>query len=95
MKPSELLSDESKWTKGAIARDNGQPCPFNIGECWCAIGAALYCDIDEVERARLDEVAKALFPDRVIGIFAMVANFNDHPDTTFEDVRRVLIEAGL
>ena len=39
----------------------------------------------------LSEAILVLFPDRIHNAFpaALVGDFNDHPDTTVEDVRRV------
>lgn len=46
MKAWQLLSDESKWTKGAFARDASGEETASAGEnavCWCAWGALNYC----------------------------------------------------
>jgi hypothetical protein len=58
---------------------------------------------DWLRIAEIGETAKRLFPERAKAVMEMegatghhyLACFNDHPETTFEDVRRVLLEAGL
>lgn len=93
---AELLSDESKWCKGYWAKlANGSSCtsPDDNACCFCLIGATnfVYSDWDAREAAleRLYEAA-----GRAAGGMSAMA-FNDHPDTTFEMVRRVIEEAGV
>lgn len=110
MKPSELLDKPEKWTKGETARRADGKRAFSMDDgavCWCIHGAISSCmawggGFDQT-RHLLNETIKRLFPERVeainriegtTGVFFHAA-FNDHPETTFEDVRRVLIEAGL
>lgn len=107
MKPSELLDKPEKWTKGVPARTaTGEQSPSFTSDavCWCALGALTRCGVyDRKLKIKLGEIAAKLFPERVKdckrislqqGIY-FAAAFNDHPDTTFEDVRKVLIESGL
>jgi hypothetical protein len=92
VKPSELLSDESKWTKKEIARDKSGNCVHpksSDAVCFCILGAYYKCE--SVGIGRVSAAVRDLFPERDQGI----PYFNDHPETTFEDVRKVLLAAGL
>lgn len=107
MKPSELLTDESKWARGCYARDKqGESVPPESQEsvCWCMIGVCLASGIwDSAIDRRLRgvialEANRGLVPS--LGEYPEVwdihvASFNDAPETTFEQVKRVLVEAGL
>ena len=88
MKIRELLSNETKWTKGANAR-NRSTCPCDPcspdAVSWCLYGAFLAC-------YRADEVE---FPIDVLlrsemGLVNAI-KLNDEPTTTFEDIK-VLVE---
>lgn len=98
MKPSELLDKPEKWTKGAFARrKTGTRTEWTDERavCWCMEGALLVCGhlgADEWRKVKDFILVKPAFSARTEG---SINEFNDHPDTTFEDVRRVLIEAGL
>lgn len=88
MKMHELLSDASKWTKGASARNkHGVPVSSSAKDatCWCLIGAATKCY--ELKSAALDalQLIDTLLPKNEWG-----ATWNDAPERTFEDVIRVL-----
>jgi hypothetical protein len=84
----ELLSDESKWTKGTAARNSsGSPVhPTNKNAVkFCLIGAAVRCGVDkELIQPAVKELG-----------FCRISIFNDHPDTTFADIRRVIEEANV
>lgn len=95
-KVAEVLSDESKWTQGAGGRNaEGRELPSYDGECccWCldaALWRAWCSPLDHAySRQKIESAIKVLFPARFDGVFPMI-RFNDHPNTTFADVRRVL-----
>jgi hypothetical protein len=94
VKPSELLSSPEKWTKGADARNsNGNIVYTNSDDasCFCLRGAVILCRISlPTARTKLRAALTKLYPT-----FSDYVDFNDHPDTTFEDVQKVLKEAGL
>jgi len=92
MTVAELLSDESKWTNGMFARDaRGRSMNPRDAEasCWCLIGAVLRCYGTNVNRciASLNRLKESIGPD--------VEAWNDAPERTFADVRRVIEEAGI
>jgi hypothetical protein len=63
MKAWQLLSDRSKWTKNALARDaNGYPTDANSPEAvkWCASGAIHRCYRDARKRTRAIRKAQRL-----------------------------------
>lgn len=83
MKLYETITAE-KWHKGSMF--GGQP-----GHA-CLLGHLLLPGV-ELESGtcdRLRAAVKALFPERGGATTTSVARFNDHPETTFEDVLRVL-----
>ena len=55
----DLISDESRWTQGALARNiSGEPTISFGGEavCWCALGALNYAFSRQKVLRDLDEV---------------------------------------
>ena len=91
MKAHELLSDESKWTKGVSARDaDGQWEDYRSGMAvkWCIKAAIWRCyDTEESRSGACRKVASIVGPD--------ISKWNDSNSTTFADVRRVLLEANV
>jgi hypothetical protein len=96
MKVSDVLRDESCWTKESYARDKDG---FHISyddpaACKFCIHGAVYRVCGMLGGGniwqKLEEARKKLFPDS-IGLI----NFNDRPETTFEDVKKVLAEANV
>lgn len=93
MKPSEVLTDESKWIKGQFGRDaNGYPVSISeVSEavCFCSRGAIRY--------ALGAEKAPAFGLALKVIVGQPVINWNDDPERTFEDVRAALlaVEAKL
>ena len=94
MKVRDLLTDETKWTKGAFARDkegkvigSGSP----LACCWCLSGAAFHCvgdDSDESAYAILARIRER------VG-HASVAAWNDDPKRTFAEVRALVEELDI
>lgn len=96
MTVAELLDSPEKWTKGAIARDeNGDDSIWehdSKARCWCLTGAVFLCYgcpsfsvLEKLENILADEG----FGD------CEVSTWNDAPERTFEDVRRVIEKAGI
>lgn len=97
MKPSELLSDPSKWTQGAASRDkNGNKILLNHifspdAQCYCLLGALEVCKVLSEARKKLYLRIGTMFP-RSGGHFI---SFNDDLQTTYEDVIYVLEACDL
>ncbi len=101
MTPSQLLKEESSWTRGCVARNrNGTPVS-PIGRdavSWCLIGALEKCDGSCEAFESLRAVIGKYFPAR-----SKVSNsdcpsislFNDSHLTTHAEVRALLRETGL
>ena len=107
----ELLNKATRWTKYTFAktRDGVRVTPSRLieeADCFCLEGALMYVlnrNISVCRRSeqfgKLKKAILELFPERArtpenlpnCAVFA----FNDHPDTTFEDVRKVVELAGV
>lgn len=100
---SSILTGPDKWCKGSSARDeDGNPvlttsrsaCMFCIGGAIAKISSGINNKF--LIRNKISKSIRKLFPGRggqmhdVIEIEA----FNDHPDTTFEDVQKVIEDSG-
>jgi len=84
MKVLDVLTDESRWTK-RIFGSNGSP------RCLSGALAEAYGYTNSNESIQLAEAIKLLFPERIYcgsPEYSIVC-FNDHENTTFEDVQRV------
>lgn len=102
----DILCEANRWTQGCYTRIHDD---FVTPTQYCMMGAVRTCtgiknDVDETNLAyyrKLAEVIHAKFPARKgIGTYAdtteqIIIDFNDHEDTTYEDVRSVLLEAGV
>lgn len=87
MKIKELLSDESKWTKGAIARDkdgvqtwSGSPNAYQ----WCLVGAIHKCYSNS---SHIEQILANYFKGSSIAVF------NDN--ATFAEIRKVIEELDI
>jgi hypothetical protein len=103
----ELLSDESKWTRYTLSRDAAGTTVDPLDDdavSFCVMGAC--CRVyffkgKDAAQSKLDEAANKLFPERLAersrgGPVLRNASFiNDHPATTFEDIRKLLEEADV
>ena len=96
MKVLELLSDESKWTKGAAARDvSGKDVASRsrAAVSWCLLGAVhkCYSTSEKADRAAcaLREAVEALY-----GFYSLVL-WQDRPYVTFEHIQQVLQRADV
>lgn len=85
MKVSDILSDESKWIKGKDQDDKGRMCLRT------AVFHVYHTSRSGAFEA-LTEVIMTLYPGRMRH---SLITFNDHPDTTFEDIQRVLKVADV
>jgi len=95
MKPSELLSDKTKWTKWVSARSATQKAVEPDDEkavCWCVIGAINKCYGYGSEYNRAIGALRDIIRKKY-GLFG-IASWQDLRDTTFEQVKEVLKEAG-
>ncbi len=88
------------WTKDAFTDDSGRHCLQGaLYEAYglCALdsrGVGVRLSRELAEDVRLvNDVIEAQFPERFGGIG--VSRFNDHPDTTIEDVVRVMEKAAV
>lgn len=85
MKPSELLSDASKWCRDHTAETiSGFPVASEDEQAvrWCIIGATIKCGTSDKDVKRL-----------LIAAGGSISNFND--THTFEECRQLLIQNGL
>ncbi len=90
---SELLTDESKWTKGVNARDSsGNPisCLSDKATCFCLVGATFKCNGDESP----DKVYKVM--DKISDeIKFSISEWNDAPERTFQEVKDLVVKLGI
>ena len=100
MKILQFLDKPSKWTKGALARDHKDiPVAADSPEacCWCLSGLISYCysglDASTIYNKVCDTI-QLKFPDRADSEYPL-SRFNNNPETTYEDIRAVLLEAGV
>ncbi len=96
MKIKDLLSDESKWTKGANARMEPTRNSIPVAPegpdavCWCLLGAAAKCYIGQ-PIALQDSLAKIKEGiNRPGGINDAIADWNDRPCRTFAQIQELV-----
>jgi hypothetical protein len=95
MKASDILTDQSKWTQGAFARDEHgemrRPDDDRASR-WCILGALrrAYGDTDALGHAiwAISQVIPSLDGDSISGYD--VAAWNDEPERTFDEVRKFI-----
>lgn len=88
----DLLSDASKWTQNASARDaQGKSVHPTAIEavCWCVIGAVAKCYPEITSQSKAMLRLMAACPGGV------VVGFNCNPVRKFEEVREVIIKAQI
>lgn len=104
---SDILTGPDKWTKNAPAVNAADEAvlPYSDTACKFCLGGAVsrlnfrkssWGDGTDYMRTRLVRAVRKLFPDR-LGIpnnVVAIEAFNDHPDTTFEDVKMVIADSG-
>lgn len=94
MKIKDLLSDESKWTQGALDI-NDKPITGSSSQasCWCLLEAANRCYQDAWEKFYvLQEIYKEL---RNIKTQTSIAEWNDAPERTFGEVKELVEKLGI
>ena len=104
MKVKELLKDENCWTQYKNSRDKygeGVDPDSNDACCWCLAGAMIKVYGEAMatskEFSRLTDTAQTLFSIRGLSWddnYSFV-RFNDNPNTTFEDVKKVVELADI
>jgi hypothetical protein len=90
MRLQDIFTDESRWTKGAAARDiNGNiaNCLFDDAVSFCIYGALGKSDPDTFGVDSEIKIRRYLYD---IGYIGGIAMFNDDPNTTFEDIRKMV-----
>ena len=99
MKVKELLTGPEKWTQNAWGRNIAGQDLFSLGKqplfvvsdpsvvCWCLIGAVMRC-YPRCHRIPLDKICKKLKT-------VAVTEWNDAPERTFEDVRKLVEELDI
>jgi len=88
MKIRELLTENSKWTRGAMARDDAGVPVVESGSsavCWCLVGAAWKCYPEFSERTGV--IRKMSLKIGAIG------DWNDSHN--FTDVRKLIEELDI
>ena len=104
MKAYEVISSPEKWTKGTYARDSsgfptGSRCSESV--CWCAVGALTVAygyslnGVGDAYHEALFKVEHKLREMGKGGPHGYITTFNDHPDTTYEDVYNLLKELDV
>jgi hypothetical protein len=98
MKIRELLTDKSKWIKGAYAKDKyGDSINESDQDAcqWCLDGAGYCCygiGVWQKEvRPKVCTAIEKLNQQKD----AVVVNWNDDPNTTFEDVKKLVEELDI
>lgn len=101
LKSSETTQALAKWLE--LVPDAHHWCKIygRLGHRFCILGGMFSLDIgckqEIVVHDALAETIKRLYPARVDERYlhsppSIVAIFNDHPKTTYKDVRRVVVE---
>lgn len=100
MKMYELLDKPEKWTQGFIARDESSNPTAPLDDyavCWCLLGALDKCyprhylevrKINKTTECRLSEAIRKKYSKSLV-------QFNDNPNTTFDQVRSILLELDI
>lgn len=91
MKVHELLTDESKWTKGWYAKTvdgNKVSVTDDAAARWCLFGAVWKCYRDP---ARMRTILSQVFADRE----REAIWWNDDPERTFDDVRDLVTRLDI
>lgn len=91
MKAHQILSDESKWCKGANARDSsGRSVSSDSPSAVC------FCLRGSIYRAYDDEISwDKCFHSLAGRVGKCLATWNDAPERTFAEVKAVLVELDL
>jgi hypothetical protein len=100
MKAKDVLSDPSKWTQGAMARNRrGNPTgpEYKNAVAWCLVGALIRAY--GLGKGRDEALAVRRAIRSIWGSFdadyGSIEGWNDHHDRTFDEVRKVLEMADV
>ncbi len=94
MKVKELLSNESKWTQKAVARDKDNNWCYPYAETaakWCLVGAIQKCypnDTIRIKTLLLNLIHKSFE-------YHGLENFNDNRRRKFEDIKQLVERADV
>lgn len=90
MKPSELLSDPAKWSRGFVCQPPGVDVDDAVA--WCVYGALLKCRVSVPKATALiqDEIKR-----RYPGAKGLIGPWNDSPKTTHAEMLSVLRACDL
>ena len=80
------------WHKGGLQDHKGNFC--GVGHLWQVGELADYTVVDECQNL-MNMTAGELFPDRAGKVIPAFATFNDHPDTTEDEVIAVMEKAAI
>jgi hypothetical protein len=101
MKVKELLSEESKWTTGVLAKNgDGYDCSPTDPDasCFCLLGAIDKCydGFDSKKDLAIIKLKRAIsrHTNAIIVIPMTISTFNDH-HASFEDIKKVLEIADI
>lgn len=97
MKLGEVLSDESRWTKGHYAVTEGKDviaCTAPEAAQYCLVGAIRKAAGDDwearIKLAHAKASALGFIPKESTEPFGSLICFNDNPGTTWEQVKQVI-----
>ena len=98
MKVIELLDRPEKWTKGTWARDKagmGVPGDSPAATQWCILGAVDRCYPTENVRLWSEALHHLVVALLHLHNTRLIAEWQDRPETTWEQVRTLLERAGV
>lgn len=94
MKPSDLLTDESRWCKNHLALDsNGQPIAASVTACRLCLMGAIMATVSADDYQTALEKIRVVLRDR--GHISSIADWNDSAGTSFQHVKDLLLLCGL
>lgn len=98
MKLQKLFSNSKRWTKGAEARSKtGRSVDPKSRQavCWCLSGAITKCYSNWSERIRVFAKVASFMRAGVMYAPYFIANFNDRPQTTIAQIRKIVKRANV
>ncbi len=92
MKIRELLTDDSKWTKRTMYRDNLQNPTSDRKKAvsFCLVGAICFCYGLVDEEAEKDRIYDLIYDELSLWEFGRLDSWNDQPQRTFEDIKNLI-----
>lgn len=97
MKVCELLSGPEKWTQGVPAMDAAGDLVLPTDPracCWCLRGAIERCYKPEWCQAVEAAYIRELYGSSKRKLVECLSVWNDSPQRTFADVRKLLVKVG-